>query len=65
MTFTFLKPVKAQKAFRLINENVRRYRAGQLSYPTFYYRACKLWMYVQHAGFDAVVTPAYMKAMCA
>lgn len=58
-----LKPIKAQRLLRLTLENVRRYRAGELSYAAFFYRANKLWLMIQHSGYDEQVTKAYLEAL--
>lgn len=60
---TFLKPLKAQQAFLLLMENVRRYKAGQTSYAQFFYRAQKLWRYVSKMPWEAAVENAYLVKM--
>lgn len=59
----FLRPLKAQKALRLILENVARYRSGKASYASFFYRANRLWTIVQRSSFHNTVDRAYLELM--
>lgn len=58
---TFMKPVKAQQALRLLLANVTRYRQGRCSYASFFYRANELWTIVQKSAFEKQVENAYQK----
>jgi hypothetical protein len=63
MTFTFLKPVKANQALRLLLANVANYRAGRISVGAFELRARRLWKATDRMGFAPQVSAAYLAKM--
>jgi hypothetical protein len=58
-----LKPLKAQQLLRLMLENVRRFRAGQMTYGHFFLRAQNFWRYALRMGFEPAVDAAYLTAL--